>query len=149
MGAGGMPVTRPCRGDDIHGLRCSTITASKTSALAVAVSVMATQMSVTLRTPRILSGETLGSLSSLIYLPACHSSGFPMDLHRLLLWVSIFLSKEAVPCEPLRVSCSWVAICPEFHRGGVLDPGHLGWASMIDVTPHHTSASLDGCVPFV
>lgn len=71
---------------DTHGLHCSIITASKTSALAVAASVMATQMSVTPRTPRILSGETFGSRSILIYLPARHSSlASQLDLHWLLL----------------------------------------------------------------
>lgn len=76
-GAGGM-VRRHLMLSCLH---CSIITASKTSASAAAASVMATQMSVTLRTPRILSGETCGSLSVclsvLIYLLTRHSSGFP------------------------------------------------------------------------
>lgn len=102
---------------DTHGLHCSTITASKTSASAAAVSVMATRMSVTLRTPRILSGETFGSLSSLIYLPAVTALASQWHLRWLLPWVSIFPSEEPVLCDPLGVSWSWVAICPEFHRG--------------------------------
>lgn len=79
VGGAACPWQGPVRvTSDAHGLHCSTITASKTSASADAVSVMATRTSVTLRTPRILSGETFGSLSNLICLPACHSSGFPV-----------------------------------------------------------------------
>lgn len=89
-----------------HGLHYSITTASKTSALAVAASVTATQMSVTPRTPRILSGETFGyphlptCLSSQLWLPNGTCTGCYSE--------SLFPSEEVELCEPSRLSWSWV-----------------------------------------
>lgn len=51
-----------CGGHDTHSQVCSTITASRTSALAGAASATATRMCVTPQTPQIPLGEIFGSL---------------------------------------------------------------------------------------
>lgn len=86
-----------------HGLHCSIITASKTSALAVAASVMATRMSVMPRTPRILSGETFGYPQ----LPTCLSQlWLPNGTCTGCYSESLFPSEEVELCEPFRLSWS-------------------------------------------